>query len=303
MTENQLQGKQTVVDDNLREVKAHGTEGFPIGIYLDDFSDFENGYICWHWHEEVQATMIIEGDFLYQLEGKEIKMGPGDIIFINSGLLHQIRPCEREKGKLYSFIWRAELLGAKGTDIYKECVAPLLKHKFHYVYWKQEEADCQKVADCLKEAEMLYETKADFYPLKIQQQIGNFWLALHQKIEKEQIEESEENAGNDKDASRVKAAMQYIYEHYHENVKLDEIAQAAFVSRSELCRSFKRTVQTSPMEFLMQFRIRQATVLLKKMDLRIADVAEMVGFCSPSHFGSNFVKYMGCTPKEYRGLK
>ena len=297
---SELQGKQTIVDDNLREVKAHGTEGFPIGIYLDDFSDFENGYICWHWHEEVQATMILEGDFLYQLDGKEMKMSPGDIIFINSGLLHQIRPCVREQGKLYSFIWRAELIGGKHTDIYKECIAPVLNRRINSVFWSNKDKNHEKIADCLRKAVLFYEKKEGPYQLQVQQQIASFWLELYERVEHECMDEIEENSGNDRDSKRVKAALQYIYEHYQESVKLDEIAQAAYVSRSELCRSFQRIVQTSPMEFLMQFRIRQATVLLKKQDLRIADVAEMVGFCSPSHFGSNFMKYMGCTPKEYR---
>ena len=91
-----------------------------------------------------------------------------------------------------------------------------------------------------------------------------------------------------------------MQENYQESLKLDDIANAAYISRSELCRGFQRTLQMTPMEFLMQYRIRQSTVLLKNMDLRILDIAEMTGFSSPSHFGSYFRKYMGCTPREYR---
>lgn len=103
-----------------------------------------------------------------------------------------------------------------------------------------------------------------------------------------------------RDKQRVKAAIQYMQENYQEQLRLDDIAEAAYISRSELCRSFQRTINMTPMEFLMQYRIRQSTVLLKNRDLRISDIAEMTGFCSPSHFGSHFHKYMGCTPGEYR---
>lgn len=297
---SKLQGKQTVVDNNLREIKAHGTEEFPIGIYLDDFSDFENGYICWHWHEEVQATMIIEGDFVFQVDGKEMKMSPGDIAFTNTGLLHQIKPCVREQGKLYSLIWRKELLAGKQTGIYKECIAPVLDCGINCFFWNEKDAQRKKLADCLRRAIGFYEKKAGPYQLQIQQEIATFWLVLYERVISEKQGKVRKDNGNDRDSQRVKAAMQYMYEHYQENVKLDEIAQAAYVSRSEICRSFQKVVQTSPMEFLMQFRIRQAMVLLKNQKLRIADVAEMVGFCSPSHFGSHFVRYVGCTPKEYR---
>ena len=113
-----MKATQTIVDDSLRETKMHGTEGFPLAVYLDDFADFENGYICWHWHEEVQVTMIIEGAFLCQIEAEQLHLKEGDIVFINSGLMHQIRPCMLAQGKLYSFIWRGELIGnTRGSDI------------------------------------------------------------------------------------------------------------------------------------------------------------------------------------------
>ena len=64
----EIQAKQTIVDDSLREIKGHGTEDFPIAVYFDDFFDFENGFISWHWHEEVQITMILEGDFICRVE-------------------------------------------------------------------------------------------------------------------------------------------------------------------------------------------------------------------------------------------
>ena len=34
---------RTVVDATLRELRRHGSEDFPIGIYRDDFSEFEHG--------------------------------------------------------------------------------------------------------------------------------------------------------------------------------------------------------------------------------------------------------------------
>lgn len=293
-----LRANKTVVDYNLREMKAHGTETFPIGIYLDDFSDFENGYICWHWHEEVQVTMIIEGEFWCQLDGKEIKMCEREVIFINTGIPHQIKPCIPRKGKLYSFIWRAEFIGGnRNSDIYRECVTPLLDKKMKYVFWDLYEPGHKMVNEIFEKIFSLYEAKQPLFQLKIQNLVEQFWIELFEIAPSKEASWDKEVL---RDEERVKEALQYIYEHYQENVKLEDIAQAAFVSKSELCRGFKRTAKISPMEFLMQFRIKQATILLKQQDLKIADIAERTGFCSPSHFGSNFSKMMGCTPREYR---
>lgn len=293
-----LKATQTIVDDSLRETKVHGTEGFPLGVYLDDFSDFENGYICWHWHEEVQVTMIIEGAFTCQVETNEIHLQEGDIVFINAGLMHQIRPCRLAQGKLYSFIWRGELIGgSRSSDIYRECIEPVLNANLPCIKWDSAASKYGQIISALKSIVILYKEKATAYQLKILSLLSQLWLLIYERIPKEN---TVVKAEAERDNQRVKAAIQYMQENYQEHLKLDRIAEAAYISRSELCRSFQRTICMSPMEFLMQYRIRQSVVLLKNRDLRIADIAEMTGFSGPSHFGSYFHKYMGCTPREYR---
>ena len=94
-----MKATQTIVDDSLRETKMHGTEGFPLAVYLDDFADFENGYICWHWHEEVQVTMIIEGAFLCQIESEQLHLKEGDIVFTEAdGTVYCIDSLEENGG-------------------------------------------------------------------------------------------------------------------------------------------------------------------------------------------------------------
>lgn len=293
-----LRATQTIVDGSLRETKVHGTEGFPIGVYLDDFEDFENGYICWHWHEEVQLTMIIEGEFTCQVETNELHLAEGEIAFINSGLMHQIRPCRLAQGKLYSFIWRGELIGgSRNSDIYQECIAPVISGKLPFMKWDAQNPAYDKMAGALREIVRLYQRKGTAYQLRIAVLLSELWLQIFDRIPEGN---PAGGAESERDKQRVKAAIQYMQENYQEPLRLDEIAKAAYISRSELCRSFQRTINMTPMEFLMQYRIRQAAALLKNRALRILDIAEMTGFCSPSHFGSYFHKYMGCTPGEYR---
>ena len=292
--EQELQARKTVVDDSLREIKMHGTAGFPLGVYLDDFSDFENGYICWHWHEEVQFTVILEGEFVCQVESEEIHLGEGDTVFINSGRLHQIKPCRHRSGKLYSFIWRGELMGNREGEVYRNCIAPVLEASLPWVLWRKEE---EPGAGAFREVVELYQRAEGTYQLRILMLLASVWLELFRHISRDSREMPPEVL---RDKERVKGAMQYMQENYREQLGLDEIAEAVFISRSELCRSFQRTLHLTPMEFLMEYRIRQSLILLKNRELRVLDVAEMTGFCSPSHFGTHFRKYMGCTPREYR---
>ena len=125
----QIKANETLVDSSLRETKMHGTVDFPVGVYLDDFSDFKNGYICWHWHEEIQISWIIEGEFLCQMEGRTVHLHPGELIFVNRGVLHQIYPVQKGYGKLYAFIWDPEFLsGSADGAVYQEAFEAMLPY-------------------------------------------------------------------------------------------------------------------------------------------------------------------------------
>ena len=316
--EERIQATQTSVDTSLRETKSHGSEGFPMAVYLDDFTNFENGYICWHWHEEVQFTQIIEGDFICQVEKDEVRMKPGDAIFINAGRLHQIRPIRQSEGKLYSFIFKANLLGGNiGSDIFQKSVEPILRRNLPFIQFEKLEHSMRKIqqdkesikelldvksvnskiSDTLIKIAQLYIQKEPHFQLKICCLLQQIWITMC-----EELPNTEESISAEKlrDDTRIKLALQYMQAHFGENLSLDEIAKEAMISRSELCRCFQRTLHMTPKEFLLQYRIRQATVLLQKPEMRILDVAEITGFNSPSHFGVYFHKYMGCSPKEYR---
>ena len=291
----EIQAKQTIVDDSLREIKGHGTEDFPIAVYFDDFSDFENGFISWHWHEEVQITMILEGNFICQVEAEEVKMKEGDLLFINKGLLHQIHPAKKSQGKLYSFIFRGEFLGGRGSRVYQTSVEPYLNHGVPFLLLQKEKnaGIRQKLLAIVEQ----YKNMPKHYALEISVLLTQIWMILCEHLPEKEVSE---NPGKKRDDERIKRALLYMQTHYGEDISLDDIARECYVGRSELCRCFQRVLGTSPKEFLLQYRIRQATVLLKTSEYQIAEVAELTGFSSPSHFGSYFKKYMGCTPREYR---
>ena len=72
---------------------------------------------------------------------------------------------------------------------------------------------------------------------------------------------------------------------------------------SECCRCFARTLQMTPFEYLMKYRILEATkkmIETIKNPMSIADIALSVGFNNVSYFNKLFKKFLGCTPTYYR---
>ena len=299
----QITSNTTIVDKSLKETTNHGTAEFPFAVYLDDFSDFQNGYICWHWHDEVQITFIKEGEFTCQIENKKISMHPGDIIFINSRILHQIKPDKKHFGKLYSFLWRPDILTSGiDNDLYKNCIEFITASQLKYTYFNTDNSVNNQMQSSLLRIINIVTEKFCFYELRIYNQLSKIWLMLCEYADNTSLYNAKTTlyASKKKDEERTKNALDFIKKNFDKNISLDSIAKAALTSRSDLCRCFRRVLDTTPNEFLIQYRIHQALILLENQTLRIVDVSEMTGFCSPSHFGTHFRKYVGCTPLQYR---
>lgn len=262
-----IKATETIVDDSLRERKMHGTVEFPVGVYLDDFTDFKNGYICWHWHEEVQISWILEGEFQCQIEGKSFLLKPGDMVFINSGILHQIRPMKNGFGKLYAFIWNTNFIsGDPDSAVYQEAFEFVLKRGQHFFVFSDHTTDEEKTFHAiLQEIVLLYTQQSPYFHLQIKILLSQIWLQVCKRMGDKTEKISPERK---RDEERMKLAMNYMREHYNESFSLEKLAKQALTSRSELCRCFQRVLKISPKEFLMQYRIHQARILLKNPEYR-----------------------------------
>lgn len=301
---NQLIGKDTVVDSSLKEIKQHGTEGFPFAVYLNDFSCFQTDGICWHWHDEAQITLITEGTFLCQVGSEKVTMEPGEVIFFNSCALHQISPVEKGTGKLYSFLWRPEILGGMaGEDVYRNCIEAITGSHLKYAYFHLAHPVNKRLQTALRRIIHHMLEKNRFYELRVMHRLAEVWLQICEHTDSS-VGHGSETVGDylakERDEEKIKIALAYIQQNYAEKITLESIAKAAMTNRSELCKCFRRVLDTTPNDFLIRYRLDRALSLLENPALRVADIADMTGFCSPSHFGTHFTKYMGCTPLQYR---
>ena len=76
---------RTTVDDSARELMEHGTAAFPIACYHDDL---QAEPVPWHWHEELEVLVVSEGMILATAGGEKFRLGKGEGLFINAGVLH-----------------------------------------------------------------------------------------------------------------------------------------------------------------------------------------------------------------------
>ena len=101
-------------------------------------------------------------------------------------------------------------------------------------------------------------------------------------------------------ADRIKTMLQFIQEHYAEDVSVEQIAASASISASECLRCFHDMIGTTPNQYLREQRAQRAAELLCSTGLQVAEIAMQCGFQDASYFARAFRQVYGCGPTEYR---
>ena len=98
----------------------------------------------------------------------------------------------------------------------------------------------------------------------------------------------------------VRNALAYMEEHYTEKLTLNSVADKIYVSQWHLSKLLNKQEGKTFSEILNGIRVVKAKELLRDPALRIADIAEMVGFLDVAHFSRVFKKITGVSANEYR---
>lgn len=95
-------------------------------------------------------------------------------------------------------------------------------------------------------------------------------------------------------------SARYIEAHYMERLSLDDMAQAAFLSKFYYNRAFKRCIGMTPAEYLNAVRIGHAKEMLLASELSVEEIGWRVGFGGSKNFIRQFRQSVGETPGAYR---
>ncbi len=98
----------------------------------------------------------------------------------------------------------------------------------------------------------------------------------------------------------VRKALDYITMNYSGKITIAEIARQIGLDRSYLYSLFQEYINTSPQDYLIQFRMEKACELLQTTSLSIGSIAYSVGYEDPLLFSKTFKQARGLPPREYR---
>jgi two-component system response regulator YesN len=96
-------------------------------------------------------------------------------------------------------------------------------------------------------------------------------------------------------------AMEYIAEHYADDITLHSVADAVYISEFYLSHLFRKEMDTTFSDYVSRVRIDKAKTILKKvLDIRIQELSDIVGFNDANYFTKSFRKLTGQSPREYQ---
>ncbi len=289
---------QLKIDQEQKEIKSHGSYEFPVLISYERLSYFDTGGFPWHWHPEIELTLILSGDMAYQVNDSIYCLKEGEGLFCNTNVLHSGHKYQSSDCSYLSVTFHPRILyGYSSSVMQNKYMNHILKSSsLASICFTPKESWRKRVLEKLGVIHRLDQTHPASEEIQIQIALLQIWQEIYEHVEAKESGYSE----NGRDTERIRRIMEYIQKHYGEKITLEELAGQVHLCRSESCRLFKRYMNQSMFEYLLDYRVERSLELLRQSSLDVTQIAGQVGFENPGYYSRIFKRKMGCTPLEYR---
>lgn len=286
------------IDEQKRELKDHGTYGFPVNISRKRLSSYATGTFPWHWHDEIELTLILEGEMEYRVNDSRYRLKAGEGLFCNSDALHAGAMAEGQDCDYVSLTFHPRLLyGFEGSVIGGKYVDGLVKSQAlssarlsPEVLWQRE------ILEQIAAVYQASQEKNDFYEMEVFRRLLAVWEELYRHYREKA---GQAPAEDPEKLRRLRTILSFLHEHYREKITLEEAARQINLCKSECCRLFKRQMGLSLFDYLLEYRVGRSLSILKEGGT-VEEAARESGFSSAAYFAKVFRARTGRSPSQYR---
>lgn len=298
-----MAGHQIVLKSNLEETTQHGSEGFPAALYETVFRSKMLRYVPLHWHKELQLCLILTGRVRFSINQKEVEAGAGDVIFINSQVIHSATSIsnDEEEASYCCINFAYEMVGGfHGSLMERNFVLPFLRNEqndFLLISEKSEEGLLEEISSKMLHIRKLFkETEPERY-FDIFAELVLIWKELVGWLHKT---EDQPSTSRPEDYETSRKVISYIEKNLGEKLTLDLIAKEVCLSKWECSRRFKRIAGESVWSYLISARMAKAVELLLYSRKSVERIGFEVGFPNVNLFIRQFKKEFRTTPGQFR---
>lgn len=300
-----MQTYDLIIDQNKKDMTSHGTVNFPLAIYETVIIRNFLGFVDWHWHNEIQLVLITDGDVEFCIGTEKEVLCAGEILFINTSILHSAKTIHGNKGTYICLNFHPLLLlHAHNSLVDSNYIVPYIGDGgipyFRFKKGSDEEFETANIIkhihSCYLEKEHNFSVTIDYFDIYLS--VLSIWKNLLKCCFLK--ESRKEHTVRDDTVIQI---IKYICNHYDEKITLKNISVFVNASVSTCSRKFRSHMNCSIFSYLMTYRLQKSEIMLSKTQLSITDIALQCGFGSPSYYILHFRKTIGISPEQYRKQK
>ena len=250
------------------------------------------GTLLNHWHEELEMAYCLKGNARHYINGECIEARPGRLVVTNSGFIHNIIP-------------DYDVAGCDEVVAIVVIVAPhFLKACFpeyrNIYFLNQDEVASREIQDLMKE---IYRFSMEEHHQEYDDLYGKSLVLnlLYNMCKGGTVKrETVDNVNALKNIERMKGVIQFVENHYSEQITQRVVAEKFYFSQVYFSRYFKKCMGMTFTEYLTSFRLEKARKELVHTTKSVSQIALDNGFSDDRRLIIAFKKKHGITPLQYR---
>lgn len=289
---------QNIPIDKNRKADFSMPFHFPAKIYETDLGRKPFGTNAWHWHDELQFCIVTSGSLCVTVCQQKYELQSGEGIFINSGCIHMTMSRSKDPAQYLCLNIHPQMFSFfHGSAMEQKYFLPFLGNSSLPAVILRSSSFWQKEILLLeRKLPRLFREQEKGYELEIYIILIQMWklLVLHADlpagVPSDGLEKQEE----------VKQILKYIHKNYGRRILLEELAGTVHLSREACCRLFRRALNCTIFDYIIEYRIRRSMELLEHTSLSVTQIAYNTGFSSTSYYIRTFRQRVHMTPGAYR---
>lgn len=276
----------------FNELKQHGTEDFPFELY--QVSEGHPKYeMAFHWHTNLELIWVKSGELNLTLDNRAVTLKRDEVAIVNSETVHGATP----KNCRYECIVFNLAFLKTGNHVCDAFLDDLLSHNAYLYERPTDEKTIVLIQNIFREI-ATSEAGTEFKVL------GLFHTLLGEMQRKNQFTSHlpPSKGRDEKKVVKLKTVLKYIRENFAGDITLEDMSAIAGFSCKYFCKFFKDMTGTTPVSYLMAYRVERAARKLLGTDLSVTQIAYECGFNDLSYFIKTFKAFKHTSPKEYRKI-